>query len=179
VVASQRTAIGSALLAVDHRERGGLVVGVLCHWLSPCLRSRDGAARLQAACSGPPALSPSACPKSQGWPGSMKPPTSSPLTHSAHLHAAPRAQRTVPVATSGLKRPPPAAVDGCRVLRSANALATASTEGATEPRVVAAGGELAPAGIAATVAIRPSSSAIGAGATALTAELSVAMDHPG
>ncbi len=67
-------------------------------------RRREGAAVLQLSCSGPPADSPSACPKCHRSPGSMKPPTSSPSTSSARLQAAPRAQRTQPCATIGASR---------------------------------------------------------------------------
>ena len=66
--------------AIDHRQRRATERLVLAHRL-PLIR--DGAARLQAACSGPPGLSPSGWPRSQGCPGSMKPPTSSPPSHSA------------------------------------------------------------------------------------------------
>src|SRR5579859_3810897 len=64
-------------------------------------RRRDGAPRLHLTCSGPPTDSPSGCPRSQRSQGRMSPPTSWPSTSSAKQHAAPRAQRTVPVATSG------------------------------------------------------------------------------
>jgi hypothetical protein len=59
---------------------------------------------LQRTCSGPPADSPSGCPKCHGSPGASRPPSITPSTSSACKHAAPRAHRTHPEATNGRHR---------------------------------------------------------------------------
>ena len=101
---------GFAFSAVHDCERRPAVLTVRLAHLLP--RNREGAARLQAACSGPPGLSPSGCPKSQRCPSRMKPPTISPSTRSRNLQASPRAQRTRPVATAGFNALRPRRCDG-------------------------------------------------------------------
>jgi hypothetical protein len=85
-----------ALGAEHNRDRRPPVPAVTrAHRHTPRALSRCGAERLQDLCSGPPADSPSAWPRSHNWHGRISPPTPS----SANRHAPTRAHRTVPDAT--------------------------------------------------------------------------------